>query len=158
MKKARAQVEKSGSRRVRVRSRSTVRANQSSPEPAHSSRQRPLRFEFAFDRGQEFIDGQLLQILLVEPFELGAIENGVGAADAGERESLDQFGGARNSELSPRPAEQRQEIAKGLGQKTFVAVGAHAGGAVAFGEARAVGAQDERDMGKDREAGAASAR
>ena len=34
---------------------------------------------------------RLLQILRVEPLELGAIENGVGAADARERKLLDQF-------------------------------------------------------------------
>ena len=99
-----------------------------------------------------------MQILLVEPFELGAIENGIGSADAGKREALDQFGGAEHFSAIPAgPAEEREKIAESFRQEAFVAIGAHAGGAVAFGEAGAVGAQDERDVRKDRRLGAESA-
>ena len=115
-------------------------------------------FELGLNRGKQFFNGKLLQILLVEPFELGAIENRVGSADAGEREALDQFGGAENfSAVAAGPAEEREKIAESLGQEAFVAIGAYAGGAVAFGEAGAIGAQDQRDMGKDRRRGAESA-
>ncbi len=47
--------------------------------------------QLRFDGGQQFLDRQFLQVLRVEPFELGAVEDGIGAADAGERKAAEQF-------------------------------------------------------------------
>jgi len=81
----------------------------------------PGALELLFDIGKEFVYLNLLQILRVEPFELGAIEDGIGATDAGEAEALDEITGANEFVvISRRPAEERQEIAEGLGEKTFL--------------------------------------
>src|SRR5580704_12200771 len=83
---------------------------------------------------QQVIDRQPLQILRVEPFQLGPVENAVGAADSSERKSLDQIPGAQEFLVTTgRPSQQRQKIAKRLGKKTLGAVHIHIGGAVAFG-------------------------
>src|ERR1700756_5396284 len=116
----------------------------------------PLVFpEFAalqlrFDVGEKFFDGQLLQILCVEPFELGAIENTVDTADAFQRKLFQQLAGAQEFFIAAgRPAEQREKIAEGFWKKTFAAVQVDVSGAVALGEARFVRAKNQRKMGKD---------
>jgi len=48
-----------------------------------------------------------------------------------------------------RPAQQSQKVAEGLGHDAQLAVGDHRGGAVALGEPRLVGAEDERHMRED---------
>ena len=95
----------------------------------------------------------------VVPLELGAIEDGVGAADAGERKALDEFARAQEFGIvAGGPAEQREKIAESFGEKTFVGVGADAGGAVAFRKARAIGAENQRHVRENRRLRALSAR
>src|ERR1700758_1496881 len=105
----------------------------------------PLFFpEFAalqlrFDVREKFFDGQLLQILCVEPFELGAIENTVDTADAFQRKLFQQLAGAQEFFIAAsRPAEQREKIAESFRQKTLPTVHVDVGGAVTLGEARFV--------------------
>src|SRR5262249_35225442 len=105
--------------------------------------------EFGADEGQQLVDRKRVQILLIEPFEFGAVEDSVGAADSREREACDQIGTAQHLRIVPwRPAEQRQEIAKCLGQKALFAVQADADGAVPLGEPLAVGTEDQGNVGE----------
>ena len=53
-----------------------------------------------------------------------------------------------------RPSQQRQKIAEGFGHDAFVAIGDHAGGAVALAEARLVRAENQRHVGEHRQRGA----
>jgi hypothetical protein len=63
---------------------------------------------------------------------------------------LNQVGGAQKFHVASRgPSEEREEILKGFGQKTFVAVHADASRAVAFGEALAIRPEDEGQMRED---------
>src|SRR5579872_7362948 len=99
---------------------------------------RPL--QFGANRRKQVFQRKLLQILLVEPFELGTVEDGIGSADTAEGEALDEIGGAKHfGIIAAGPTQQGEEIAESFGQKAFVAVGSHAGRAVALGEAGAVG-------------------
>jgi hypothetical protein len=65
-------VEKSVSRRVRGRNKSTARISHASGtgSPLFAPQLAPL---FAFDFRQQFVDGQLLQLLLIEPFQFGTV-------------------------------------------------------------------------------------
>ena len=45
-------------------------------------------FQFGLNRRKQFVDRKLLQILLVEPFELGAVEYSIGPADTAQGEAL----------------------------------------------------------------------
>src|SRR5579885_1489705 len=65
-----------------------------------------LRFHF----GQQVLDGELLQILRVEPFELGAVEDGVGAAHASSENFWMRSLVRRNS--SSPPADQPRSARK----------------------------------------------
>src|SRR5205814_8808447 len=110
----------------------------------------PAALQLGFDFGEQILDGQLLQILRVEPFEFGAIENAIRAADTLERKFFEQLRGAQKLFVAAGgPAEQREKIAKGLRKKAFGAVHVDVGGAVTLGKARLVWAKDERDVRED---------
>ena len=99
--------------------------------------------QLRFDEREKLFDRQLLQVLRVEPFELGAIENAVDTADAFQRKPCEQLTGAKKFFVAAgRPAEQREKIAEGFRKKAFAAVHVDIGGAVALGEARFVRAKD----------------
>ena len=79
--------------------------------------------------------------------------------DAVEIEQPDQFLVAENfrgrrlrSDVGRSPSQQRQKIAEGFGHDAFVAIGDHAGGAVALAEARFVRTEDQRHVGEYRQA------
>src|ERR1700739_13910 len=99
--------------------------------------------QLPFDVREKFFDGQLLQILCVEPLELGAIEDTVDATDAFQRKLFQQLAGAQEFFVAAgRPAEQRKKIAEGFRKKTFAAVHVDVGGAVTLGKARFVRAEN----------------
>src|SRR5262249_22588913 len=107
-----------------------------------------------FHLRQQFLDRQLLQILGVKPFQFGAIENGVGAAYAFEREFFQQLAGAQELFVAAgRPPEQGQEVAKRLRQESLGAVHVDVGRAVALGKPRFVGSEDQRQVREDRHVG-----
>jgi len=96
-----------------------------------------------------------LQILRIEPFEFCAVEHGIGPAHAFERKARDDFGCAQElGVLAGRPSEQRKKIPECFRQESLVAVGTHAGGAVALREPRAVRAEDQRHVREDGRRGA----
>src|SRR5215469_12694825 len=114
---------------------------------------RPLPFpqsillELPFNLRQQIVHRQFLQILRVEPFELGSIENTVRAADTFERKFLQQVGGTQKLFVAARgPADQGQKIAERLGQKSFSAVQVHVGRTMPLRETRLVGPQDQGYM------------
>src|SRR5260370_6947856 len=97
--------------------------------------------------GEKLFDRQSLQILRVEPFELGTIENTVGAAHASQREFFEQLAGAQEFLIAARrPADTREKFAECLAKKTFAAVHVDVGSAVALGKARLVRAKNQRQM------------
>src|SRR5487761_11297 len=107
--------------------------------------------KLGFNIRKQFADGKLLQILRIKPFELVAVEDGVGAADARERKAADQIRGAQKFFIRARgPAEEREEIAKRFGKKSFLGVGTDARCAVTLREARAIRAEDQGDVSEDR--------
>ena len=87
----------------------------------------------------------------VEPFELRAVKDGVRPAHSLEREFLHQLACAQKFLIaSRRPSQQGQEIAQRFRQKALVAVGNHACRAVSLRKPRAVRAEDQRHVRKQR--------
>ena len=70
---------------------------------------------------RELVGRQAHDVLLVEPVELLLIEDGVAAADAVERERLDQLLPAEQLAVAGtgRPAEQREEIHHRFGKNAL---------------------------------------
>jgi len=73
-------------------------------------------------------------VVAVEVFELGEIEAGGGAADAGEVERGDHLLGRKDLLVAMAPAEPDQIVAECRGQITQGAVGIDAERAMALGE------------------------
>jgi len=127
LKNARDQEEKSGSKRMRGRSKSTVFENHAWSLPsgpgtapaAHSGFHSPLRFN-SFRLRQQFLKGKFLQVLGVEPLELGLSNTALVRLKPGERKFLQQISLVRKIPRRPRePAQQREKIAERLREKTF---------------------------------------
>ena len=87
----------------------------------------------------------------IERIFLGEIDHGVGAVDAFERESVDQFL-ARHAlaVVLGRPAEQAEKIDEGVGQEAGVAIGGDADhrAVLALGELGAIGRHQQRQVGE----------
>src|SRR5271156_1259343 len=116
-----------------------------------------MALQFGPNLRQQIFDGHLLQILRIEPFELVAVEDAVGAAHAGEGKSFQQLGGAKKLLVSSgRPAEQCKEVAERFRQKSLGTVHVDVGSAVALREARLIRTENERHVRKDRRLGAGS--
>ena len=95
----------------------------------------PILLQLTFHFRQQVFDRQLLQVLCVEPFELGAVEYAVGAAYAFKREFLKQVFRPQVLFVSTgRPAEQGKEISERFGQEALAAVHIHVGRSVALGQ------------------------
>ena len=94
-------------------------------------------------------------MLLVEPFQLVRVEDGVSAADAFERERIHELVGREHLLIRPgRPPEKREEIHHRLGQNSLSRVLHHGGGAVTLAQSLLVGTEDERHVRELRQLGA----
>ena len=99
---------------------------------------------------RELGHGQLAHVNAVQPAQLALVEARRVAADALEREALDQLLGAEHGlVVAGAPAEQRQVVAHRLGQVAGVAQLLHRRGAVALGQLLAVGTVQQRQMRVD---------
>ena len=90
---------------------------------------------------------QLAHVAAVEPAELALVEDRRRAADALDREPLDQLGRREDGLVVLRPpAEQGQVVAQGRREVAGIAELLHRGGAVALGELLAVRAVEQRQV------------
>src|SRR6266540_497657 len=89
------------------------------------------------------------QMLLIEPVELFRVEDGVSAADAFEREPIDQLACRKQLLIAARrPAKQREEVDHGLADVALTLVLHDRRGAMPLAQALLVGSHDERNMRK----------
>ncbi len=87
----------------------------------------------------------------IEPFELGPVEHGVGAAHALKRKLLQQVFCPQKLFVSAgRPAQQREKITKRFRKKTLGAVHIYIGCTVTLRKAGFVRAENQRHMRKNR--------
>ena len=112
-----------------------------------ASRHKPAAISRSLIRASNSSRRHPRDVLLVEPVQLLRIEDGVAAADAFEREQLDQLLAREHFAVATRrPSEQRQEIHHGLGKVPETLVLDDRRRAVTLAQPFLVGPEDQRHV------------
>ena len=107
--------------------------------------------EFRLQAIKKVAHGEPGKVLLIEPVQFFWIEDRVSAADALQREDLDQFALRKNFMIgSGRPAQEGQEVDHGLGQISEPLILEHGRRAVPFTQSFLVGTKNQRHVGECR--------
>src|SRR5713101_2595143 len=149
-KNARDQVEKSGSRRMRGRNKSTVLENHSRPAPlAHSSFHRPLRFSSAATSGSKSSMGSFCRYCVLNHSSLARSKTALVRLTPSSENFASKSLVRRNSSSPPalQPSSARK-LRNASGRKPS-AVHVDVGGPVALGEPRLVRPQNQRHVRED---------
>ena len=117
----------------------SIASSEASHNPAASS--------IGFALAEQLVRAQPRQILGVEPVELLRIEHRVAAADAVERERLDQLVARHHFAIvAGRPSQQAEKIHHGVGKVSEPLVFGHRRRAMSLAEALLVGSENERHV------------